>query len=500
MSLEVPKLSKLPFIIADIVLLGVAALIAWQAPHAYSGAPLIGIVACVALGAVALAIPFVADYGRRTDALLSERQEQIAALAQTTAQSAEQVSIAAASLSGIADSSQRSAKTIESLPQRLQEKIAEFKAQLNEISVNNSEDLAQEVQSLRAAESDRLVTAVDQLARIAADIAKLEGLLKIQLEAARTHLSDVARSEASLKTQAAATVTSVAELNRAFDQAAVRARDSITQAVQAGRADLERATAQQIAALAAALAVHRESGPASTPPPTAASPAPASSTPPTPVALTPSPAAPAPTSPTAATATSPARSQVAPLPAPAPAPAPEAVVPPERKASSSPASIQDDPVLDDEPDPLVERSDEDADGDDLFNDLEPETERAAPSSAQAVTRPQGTGAVRSSSTASVGEDSAPPETALSADGATRLLVTAYIGIGNKLFLRGTGPGLSWDKGVPLQFVSIGKWRWETNDASAPISGRLYKNDQIECVSVGTLHLAPGHQCEVSASF
>src|SRR5581483_5467272 len=61
------------------------------------------------------------------------------------------------------------------------------------------------------------------------------------------------------------------------------------------------------------------------------------------------------------------------------------------------------------------------------------------------------------------EDGA-PVSAVSADGATRLLVTAYICIGNRLFILGEGPGLSWDKGMPLNFVSIGKWRWETADA------------------------------------
>ena len=89
---------------------------------------------------------------------------------------------------------------------------------------------------------------------------------------------------------------------------------------------------------------------------------------------------------------------------------------------------------------------------------------------------------------------------MSADGATRLIVTAYIGIGNRLFIRGEGPGLHADKGQPLQFVSIGKWRWETTEASAPIRLRLYKNDQVECVSVGELTLEPGHQSEVTANF
>jgi hypothetical protein len=91
------------------------------------------------------------------------------------------------------------------------------------------------------------------------------------------------------------------------------------------------------------------------------------------------------------------------------------------------------------------------------------------------------------------------ERVISSDGATRLIVTAYIGIGNRVFIRGDGPGLAWDKGVPLQFVSIGKWRWETMDATGPISFKLYKNDETEC-ALGTWSLDPGHQQEVTAKF
>jgi hypothetical protein len=86
------------------------------------------------------------------------------------------------------------------------------------------------------------------------------------------------------------------------------------------------------------------------------------------------------------------------------------------------------------------------------------------------------------------------------DGATRLLVTAYIGIGNRLFIRGDAAGLNLEKGVPLQFVSIGKWQWETKEARGPVRVKLYKNDEIECVSLGEVTLESGHQAEVSASF
>jgi len=93
-----------------------------------------------------------------------------------------------------------------------------------------------------------------------------------------------------------------------------------------------------------------------------------------------------------------------------------------------------------------------------------------------------------------------PEPAVSADGATRLIVTAYIGIGNRLFIRGDGPGLAWDKGVPLTFVSIGKWRWETNDATSTIRFRLFKNDTVECTTLGEASVEPGAQQELSAAF
>jgi hypothetical protein len=102
-------------------------------------------------------------------------------------------------------------------------------------------------------------------------------------------------------------------------------------------------------------------------------------------------------------------------------------------------------------------------------------------------------------------DDAPAEAAVkaepsvSSDGATRLLVTAYIGIGNKLYIRGDGPGLSWDKGVPMKFVSIGKWGWATDEATGPIAVKLYKNDETPAVS-GEVFLEPGQHVEVTALF
>jgi hypothetical protein len=54
--------------------------------------------------------------------------------------------------------------------------------------------------------------------------------------------------------------------------------------------------------------------------------------------------------------------------------------------------------------------------------------------------------------------------------------------------------------VPLSFVSIGKWRWDTNDASSTVKFRLYKNDEVECTALGERSVEPGAQQELTASF
>ena len=118
-------------------------------------------------------------------------------------------------------------------------------------------------------------------------------------------------------------------------------------------------------------------------------------------------------------------------------------------------------------------------------------------SAEPATADNGSESVSASS-----EDSSPPapvEASTTSDGATRLLVTAYIGIGNKLFIRGDGPGLSWDKGVAMQFVSIGKWGWASHDVTAPIACKLYKNDETAALS-GEIFLEPGKHVELTALF
>ena len=123
-----------------------------------------------------------------------------------------------------------------------------------------------------------------------------------------------------------------------------------------------------------------------------------------------------------------------------------------------------------------------------------------PAKAEPAATEQGNGSSEAAAAASTeSAEVSPPEASVSSDGATRLLVTAYIGIGNKLFIRGDGPGLSWDKGVPMQFVSIGKWGWASNDVTMPVACKLYKNDETAALS-GEIFLEPGKHVELTALF
>ncbi len=95
------------------------------------------------------------------------------------------------------------------------------------------------------------------------------------------------------------------------------------------------------------------------------------------------------------------------------------------------------------------------------------------------------------------EEAAPAavETAPSAAGSgTALIVNLMIGIGNKPFVRGTGPGLSRDKGVPMSFLGIGRWQWISPDPEAPATVEVWKNDQSPMGEA--LHLPGGEPVEV----
>lgn len=82
---------------------------------------------------------------------------------------------------------------------------------------------------------------------------------------------------------------------------------------------------------------------------------------------------------------------------------------------------------------------------------------------------------------------------------TTLVAQVLIGIGNKPYVRGIGPGLSLEKGVPMQFVEIGKWEWVSPNGHEPVSIQIYKNDEVPS-TIGEITIEPGQRRAVTPTF
>ena len=458
-----PRISKWFFLLSDALLIAVAAFIASRSHAPLSLTVVLAIVGCVAVGALITAAAFVADYTRKQDEALDERQRALESLARTVASSAEQISIAASGLHEIADLAQRNLRHAEKLPHQLQDKIAEFQAQVANVNDAEKEELEKELAALRTSESERLDSISDKIAKSAAELAKLEA-------AAQKHLAAATEALGKAQVSAASTLAALEARLAAFEAAAKRA----PLVVEASPATIVETASPAPTASAEAPAAEAVAHPPKRPrkprreeqsveeKPVAGTEAAAApdlkpeieiskleEPPPIPAENIPE------IAPVAPHSAEPFPTHIAtrPLDEPAAAPLAEAPKPVRKRGPKKPAPETADTAL-----PL---------------DI---TESPAASSAEMTAR------------------------ARSSDNATRLLVTASIGIGNRLFIRGDGPGLTWDKGVPLQFVSIGKWRWETTGATAPVKFKLYKNDETECAALGAQSLDPGFQQEVTATF
>lgn len=589
-----PRVPLWVYFTTDFALLATAWWVASKSPQPLTSTAMILVVACVITGALVALVPMVIRLERQKNEKLDERQQALEALAATVSASAEQVGIATAGLNEISELVQKNLRHADQLPHRLQDKIAEFQAQLANASDTEREELERELAALRTSESERLEAISDKIARATAELAKLEAATQHHLAAAAEALGKLNLGTASAigKAQAAA--------EQALAQARIEAARHVGEQAGAGVRALESARGAAIAELESRLtaatprlieqfqaqlaplleawatsleqklhatlaatpplgnhpaAVQPGSPPAAPggtaraaadAPPVIGAPAAAPSSPETAPRLEqpataaasaiPHAATGAETHATAAAETSARRPRRARREEPAGEPtstnggASHAAPEPSSSTAADPGAVASTPAAPvATPDraaqaaalPPARPAAVPAAPESETTEREPSHGRdtaarpATPSPEASATEPPPAvptarrrapkPAAPPEPTLQLGLDDGEPmsgviERVLSSDGATRLLVTAYIGIGNRLFIRGDGPGLNWDKGVPLQFVSIGKWRWETNDATGPVQFKLLKNDELECTALGTQLLDPGHQQEVMATF
>ena len=505
-----PKLPKWIFFLTDAVLLFTAWLIANRSSGPLSVTAIYAITACVIAGAILGTIPLLLHYEREKNETLDDRQRALEALALTLTTAAEQISIAAKGLHEITELAQKNLKQAEQLPQKLQAQVTEFQAQLSGARDEEREELKKELAALRAAESSQLTATADKVAKAAAELTKLEAATQKTLAAAQAALAKTP------ETFTAATATALAEIDSKLAARTATTLAAIAEAAATSPAPVTTSADDP----GPPGGVERRRNPARraadvgqhiTPiaPPTAApfsghivslSPAPDSSEKPRLAEV---------------------GEHIAPVVPPTAAPFAGHIIslsPAPAEPTPEPAPVTAEPVATPAPTPEVQSPEPVAAADPVQNpesgSVNPAPTEPAPVKKRAPRKPKPVESTESALDLGIVEPAAPPaadefsqvapnepaEKVISSDGATRLQVTAYIGIGNRLFIRGEGPGLSWDKGVPLQFVSIGKWRWETADATAPVKFKLYKNDDLECAALGTQTLDSGHQQEITATF
>jgi hypothetical protein len=530
--------AKLPlwiFFVTDAALLGAAAFLATRAARPLSGETVFLITALVLAGALVALVPLVARYERIKNETLDDRQRALETLARTLTAAAEQISIATAGLDEITGLTQKNLKKTEQL-------TAAFTASATAAPATAKPDTGSH---------DPLAAAADQLTQAAARLAQLEATTRETLAqiTATPAPQPLATTPTGLDEKLAATLAAL-DAKIAALSAAVVAPTASAETNETRRPRKVRREEAPIETVSTSVLPEPPPEPIAPPPaPAPVEPAPAPVVEFTAPALTPEPTPapvaeltePAPTPanlspeivPAAATTETPApapapSSTSEPTPAPVlenlaaeapktprkrapkklPAPAGETALASNAEVASAPDAAPNPVEIATPAEPVAEDS--------VVTDSVPPTPEPAPAPAPTpapapapATPPAVDEFVQfapdefpSASPVAEFKLHSPDATvsSVTADGATRLLATAYIGIGNRLFIRGEGPGLSWEKGIPLAFVSIGKWRWETTETAATVTFKLYKNDTVECTALGEQSIAPGHLTEVTAAF
>jgi len=61
---------------------------------------------------------------------------------------------------------------------------------------------------------------------------------------------------------------------------------------------------------------------------------------------------------------------------------------------------------------------------------------------------------------------------------TTIAADINVGLGNVLFIRGEGEGLSWDKGVPLHCAGDSTWTWASTEVTDRLVFKFLLNDVL----------------------
>jgi hypothetical protein len=94
---------------------------------------------------------------------------------------------------------------------------------------------------------------------------------------------------------------------------------------------------------------------------------------------------------------------------------------------------------------------------------------------------------------------ATPSPAADVRGATTIVAQVDVGFGNHLFIRGEGPGLSWERGALMTCVADNRWSYSIPSATRKVTFKLLVND-MTWSGGEDFSAAPGATAVVHPSF
>lgn len=80
----------------------------------------------------------------------------------------------------------------------------------------------------------------------------------------------------------------------------------------------------------------------------------------------------------------------------------------------------------------------------------------------------------------------------------KVIISAFVGIQNGIYLRGDGPNFSEDSGQRLEMTGIGEWAWSA-EISESFQAQIFLNDEIPS-DIGTFTVTPGDVLKLNPSF
>ena len=82
---------------------------------------------------------------------------------------------------------------------------------------------------------------------------------------------------------------------------------------------------------------------------------------------------------------------------------------------------------------------------------------------------------------------------------TKINASIDVGFGNSLYIRGEGPGLSWDHGLGMDCTADDQWTITISDAATPVVFKFLLNDTTWCAG-NDYTVEPGGSITVTPIF